>query len=106
MDEQERRFERDGNRLRICTDLDMGMAEELRKRCDHLVSETEGEIVLDLSAVTTVHSVFLGMFTHLWTEATSLDREVIFIVSPQVAETFQLAGLDQILNCRPAEPED
>jgi anti-anti-sigma factor len=95
---ESKKFRQEGSKLTVFTDLETALAEEFRKRCERLLSDSEGDLLVDLSAVREMHSLAVGALTYLWVEASGHNREVTFVVSRHVAELFEKSGLGKILH--------
>ena len=93
-------FDLSGSKLVVRTDLDVAGSEQLRKLCDRLINEGEGNLTLDLSSVKHVHSFAVGVLTYLWMEASRQKQKVDLIVSPDVAELLERSGLGDVLKHR------
>jgi anti-anti-sigma factor len=99
-------FEVDGNRLVVHADLHTALAEELRKFCDRMLSESGGELTIDLTAVKYIDSMSMGVLTYVWVQASGRKREIAFVVSPEIAVMLEKTGLNEVLHYRVAGPSD
>jgi anti-anti-sigma regulatory factor len=45
----------------------------------------------------------VGVLSYAWVEALNREKEVVFVVSPQVADVFERTGLSRVFTCRPPE---
>ncbi len=92
----EQTFVIEGARLIVHADLEPGLEDELRRACDQILAEPEGDLSVDLSAVKYIHSLSVGMLSYAWVEALSRDKEMHFIVSQTVADVFERTGLAKV----------
>ena len=95
-------FEVDGTRLVVHADLHTALAEELRKFCNQMLAESGGELTIDLSAVRYIDSMSMGVLTYVWVQASGREREVNFVVSPEIAAMLERTGLNEVLHYRVA----
>jgi anti-anti-sigma factor len=91
-------FVLDGARLTVTGDLRAGREDALRATCARLLDRPERELRVDLSGVGYIHSLSVGMLSYAWVEALSRDKEMLFVVSPQVAAVFEKTGLDKVFS--------
>jgi anti-anti-sigma factor len=92
-------FTLENARLTVKVDLQAGMEDRLRDHCARLLDCPETELVVDLGAVRYIHSLSVGMLSYAWVEALSRDKEMTFIVSPEVSEIFERTGLAKVFDC-------
>ena len=95
-------FQVDGNRLVVNADLHTSLAEELRKFCDRMLTESGGELTIDLSAVKYIDSMSMGVLTYAWVQASGRGREINFLISPDIARMLETTGLNEVLHYRVA----
>jgi anti-anti-sigma factor len=93
-------FDLDGNRLTVNAELDVAESEHMRKLCDRLLSEGEGDLTVDLSAVKVLRSFSIGVLTYMHMQASSRQQSVEFIVSPETAALLERTGLGEVLKHR------
>jgi len=99
----ERDFTLEGARLTVREDLKAGCEGELQASCKRLLDSPGPQLVIDLSNVEYVHSLCVGVLSYAWVEALNREKEVVFVVSPQVADVFERTGLSRVFTCRPPE---
>ncbi len=82
--------------ITLSGDLDLSQRDVIR---DMLPSPTLVErLVIDCSAVTSVESVVIAVFMRYRRKFTAAGRDplnIIFIVSPQMRRTFEIAGMSE-----------
>ncbi|HOX08494.1 MAG TPA: STAS domain-containing protein [Planctomycetota bacterium] len=97
-------FVLEGSRLTVRINLDPGREDELRRCCDQLLARAERDSIIDLSAVSYIHSLSVGILSYAWVEALSRNKEIRFVVSQHVSDVFQRTGLSRVFTCLPPEP--
>ena len=93
-------FTIEGAKLVVREDLRAGCEGELQSHCTRLLDSPERQLTIDLSGVEYVHSLCVGVLSYAWVEALNRDKEVVFVVSPEVADVFERTGLARVFTCR------
>ncbi len=90
-----------GGRLTVNCDLYGGL-EEFRSCCNKLLDSGEKELVVDLSGVGSMFSLYLSAMVQLSESAGEQGRTVKVIASPKVMKMLETAGLAEALTAAAA----
>lgn len=95
-------FTIEGSKLVVREDLKPGCEKDLQNFCSRLLESPAPQLIIDLSGVEYVHSLSVGVLSYAWVEALNRDKEVVFVVSPQVSDVFERTGLSKVFTCKQA----
>ena len=84
--------------LKVAGELGGGEETALRRHCDELLRGGAAELVLDLTGVTSIVSMCVGIIAALWLDAITLERNLVVRPSKEVRRVFHLAGFDRVIN--------
>ncbi|CCO08960.1 anti-sigma F factor antagonist [Desulforamulus hydrothermalis] len=93
--------------VRLGGDLDLGVADQLRKTLDNQLDEKKiKNLILNLNRVTFIDSSGLGVILGRYKRLANQGGKVILVgAQPQVKRILELSGLLQIMEDYPDEPK-
>ncbi|GAB6156940.1 hypothetical protein JCM39194_01400 [Desulfotomaculum varum] len=93
--------------VRLGGDLDLGVADQLRKTLDNQLDEKKiKNLILNLTRVTFIDSSGLGVILGRYKRLVNKGGKVILVgAQPQVKRILELSGLLQIMEDYPDEPK-